>query len=158
MKSKKRKWKQEKRWRKDEQKRKRRRLWRKSKRSENWKRLPQKAREGSRRPECVGKRERKQREVGKDYNPEDGDDGEDGGEGVGGEEVPTRRRRRRRANRQRRREKRNQKSQQRVVLHPRHRVAQAWIQIRALPRILTTTSIPKLPTPKSRKQRKRRPR
>ena len=69
-----------------------------------------------------------------------------------------RRRRRRRANRQRRREKKKPKSQQRAVLHPRHRVAQAWIQIRALPRILTTTSIPKLPTPKSRKQRKRRPR
>jgi tetratricopeptide (TPR) repeat protein len=96
------------------------------------------------------------RRGGKDYNPEDGDDMEDGGEGavVGGEGVPKKKKKP-----AAKKKEKKQRSQRRMVLRhpPRLRAARVRIRIRALPRIPTTTSIPKPPRRKNRKRKKRRP-
>ena len=137
-------------------KRKRRKLWKKSKRNESWKRLPQKAREDSKRLACAGKRELKRGEAERITTQRMATTWRMAAKAPSSAEKAFPRRKR---SRRRKRRKKKQRSQRRMVLRhpPRLRAARVRIRIRALPRIPTTTSIPKPPRRKNRKRKKRRP-
>jgi RNA polymerase-associated protein CTR9 len=123
--------------------------------NESWKRLPQKAREDSKRLACAGKRELKRGEAERITTQRMATTWRMAAKAPSSAEKAFPRRKR---SRRRKRRKKNQRSQRRMVLRhpPRLRAARVRIRIRALPRIPTTTSIPKPPRRKNRKRKKRR--